>query len=120
MQGQVRSAEDVLDRRKRRKTALQCLEADIQKAKQPLQGFLPSDVRQKSAHKKDIEARLLLLTTAIATAQEADVSVTQAKRLQAEMRSQLTALEAGEQLEEVLTGETKGASALKVSCTTSL
>ena len=114
MQAQAESAKEVLDRRKRRKEALQHLDADVQQAKQPLPDFQLANASQRKDLRTKIEDRLALLATAIATAQKVEIAVVQAKKVQAELQGQLSALDAGEQLKAVLVTKPIDASSLKV------
>ena len=116
LQRQAEAAQEVLDRRKRRKLALHCLEADVQRAKQQVPNPSLSDPEQREGYKTMIRDCLALLSTAIATAQAAEISVVQAKRVQTELQSQILAVEAGEQLEAMLASEEKVKTSLKVSC----
>lgn len=116
LQWQAEAAQEVLDRRKRRKHALQCLEADVQRAKQKLPTMSTnSDKEQRVGYMAMMEERLALLNTAITTAKAAEVPVVQAKRVLAEMEGQLLAVEAGEQLEAALACKDKDLASLKVS-----
>ena len=86
----------------------------MQFVKQKFPTLSLSDAEQRRECKTVTKECLALLFTAVATAQAAEISVVQAKRVQTELQSQLLAVEAGEQLEAVLAGKEKDIPALKV------